>query len=442
MPRTTVELPYRWRPRPYQRPFWQAFVHQGYKRCVLVHHRRAGKDLTCLNATIIQMVRRVGTYFHILPFYSQARKAIWDGRDGSGRRFLDYFPPALVAARNEAEMKITLKNGSIWQLVGSDNVDSLLSANPVGLVFSEYSLQDPKAWDYLRPIISENGGWAVFAYTPRGRHNHGYTLYRMAQGNPEWFCQLLTVEDTGAIPLEAIEEERRAGMSEQLIEQEFYCSFAAANEGSIYGPLLDQAYAAGRIGRVPHDASLPVHTAWDLGFSDLTSIWFFQAAGQEIHLIDFYEAFNQPLAHYARVLDERRREHGYLYGVHYAPHDIEQHELSTGQTRRQTAADLGIPFTPVPRHPLADGIEAVRQALPRMWFDAARCEAGLAHLENYRREYSEKLKAFKDRPLHDLHSHAADALRTGVMGLRLCGPGERFTREDILRLEALYRKPF
>jgi len=175
------------------------------------------------------MLQRVGVYWHMLPLNTQARKVVWDAIDKQGRRVIDQvFPLPLRKSVNSTEMKIELWNGSIWQCVGSDNYNALVGSNPVGVVFSEYSLADPASWDFIRPILAENGGWALFIYTPRGK-NHGYTLYNTALA-AGWFVQKLTVDDTKAVPLGVIEEERRAGMSESMIQQEFYCSFEAMDD--------------------------------------------------------------------------------------------------------------------------------------------------------------------------------------------------------------------
>lgn len=225
-----VTIPYKFSPRSYQVPFLQA-MDSGKKRACWVVHRRGGKDKTAVNFTTKRAFQRVGMYYHCLPTYNQARKVLWDAIDKDGFRMMDHIPESVRAKTNQAEMKIQLANGSIWQAIGADNYDAVVGANPVGLVMSEWAVSDnyPKAWDYFRPILAENGGWAVFIYTPRGR-NHGFQLYQDAMRNPDWFCQLLTVDDTQAISRADIQAERDAGMSEDMIQQEFYCSFLASNE--------------------------------------------------------------------------------------------------------------------------------------------------------------------------------------------------------------------
>lgn len=415
----SIDLPQDWSPRPYQLPLW-SYLEDGGRRAVAVWHRRAGKDDVCLHwAAVCAVQRRVGSYWHMLPQAAQARKAIWDAvNPRTGRRRIDEaFPRSIRKATRETDMLLRLRNGSTWQVVGSDNYDSLVGAPPVGVVFSEWALADPQAWAYLRPILAENGGWALFLYTPRGR-NHGATFYEAAAADPDWFAQKLTAEQTEVFAPADLARERReyardygAEDGDARFRQEYLCDFAAAVQGAYYGLPMNAAEAEGRIGRVPHDPALPVETWWDLGIGDATAIWFAQRAGAEVRLIDYYESSGVGLAHYARVLQER----GYVYGRHVAPHDIAVRELGTGKSRQEVAAALGIRFETAPRLDVADGIEAVRNLLPRCWLDAEKCARGIAALREYRREWDDKLKAFKMRPLHDWTSHAADALRYGAV---------------------------
>lgn len=273
----------------------------------------------------------------MLPTATQGRKVVWEGLDGTGRRLIDQaFPREVRASMWHDRMTMELKCSSVWQVVGSDNYDRLVGANPVGVVFSEWSLTDPRAWDYVRPILAENGGWALFIHTPRGK-NHGYELYDLVRHHGDWFSEKLTVAETGILSPEAVEAERRSGMSEALIQQEYYCSFEAANEGSYYGKLLEQAEQEGRVTAVPHQPELAVETWWDLGIGDSTAIWFVQRAGQELHLIDYYECSGEGFAHYAKVLQER----GYVYGTHWAPHDIQARDWGRGSRSWRWPRDRG-----------------------------------------------------------------------------------------------------
>ena len=251
MPSSPIQIPHRYQPRPYQLPILKA-LDSGIKRAVAVWHRRAGKEKTFINYVARCAFQRIGTYFYIFPTYTQAKKVLWDGRDKEGFPFMAHFPREVVSKKNETELRVELVNGSAVQLVGSDNIDSVLGTNPVGCVFSEYALQNPSAWDYMRPILRENGGWAIFDYTPRGK-NHGWDLYQMARGNRDWYAEILTVDDTHAISVEDIDKERQAGMNEELIQQEFYCSFEGVLTGSVFGKAMQEADKDGRICGVAWD---------------------------------------------------------------------------------------------------------------------------------------------------------------------------------------------
>lgn len=395
-------------------------MRRGGKRAAAVWHRRAGKDDIALHWTATAAHLRTGNYWHMLPEAKQARKAIWTAINGHTglRRIDEAFPPEIRSGVVDDEMIIKLKCGSTWQVVGSDNFNSLIGSSPVGIVFSEYAVAKPQAWDFLRPILAENGGWALFIYTARGE-NHGKDLYEMAKSNPEWFAQRLTVDDTKAIPQGVIDEERRSGMSEAMIQQEYYCSFSAPVAGSYYGELLNRAETEKRIGIVPYDPSALVTTAWDLGYGDDTAIWFAQIIGTDKRIVDYYENRGVGLDHYAKVLKEKP----YVYHRHLLPHDGAKGELIAGTTIvKQAQALLGEKTIEVqPRLTVEEGINAARVLLATCRFDEAKCSAGLKALKLYRRDWNEERKVFSDRPRHDWTSHAADAYRGLALGLK---PGD------------------
>jgi phage terminase large subunit len=407
-----MRIPHNFTPRVYQLPILSA-IDSGVNRLVWVAHRRSGKDKTCINLVAKKMLERVGTYYYVFPTYSQAKKVIWNGIDKDGNRFLDHFPAELIDGQpNEAEMRIKFKNGSIFQLVGSDNVDSIVGTNPVGVVFSEYSLQDPTAWGFVRPILAENGGWAIFVFTPRGE-NHGYQIYELAKSNPkDWFCRIDRASETRVISEDILAQERseivRLYGNEALYLQEYECDFTVPIVGAYYAELIARAYRDGRVGHVPHEEALTVDTWWDLGINDRMSIWFSQSVGQEIRIIDYMEGTGQGLSHYIQKMKAKP----YVYGRHTAPHDIEVRELTNGKSRRDTAMGLGVNFNVAPRLPIHDGIDAVRTLFGRFWFDSEKCREGLNALKNYRKQYDEKKKTYNNQPYHDWSSNGADAFRT------------------------------
>lgn len=425
-----VRIPYMYNPRSHQRRVLAAFD-QGCKRAVLVHHRRAGKDKTMLQVMIKKMVRRVGTYFYFMPTFNQGRKILWDGMDDNGFPFMGHFPADMIKEKNESEMQVALHNGSIFQIIGTDKIDHVVGTNPIFAGFSEYSIQNPKAWQLISPIIKANGGDAMFVYTPRGK-NHGWDLYKNAKREKGWFTELLTVDqtqrdacddagnplpgETGGpiITLEQIEEDRRMGVPEEIIQQEYYCSFEGAMEGSYYGEALRLAEREGRITKVAWEQDKPVYTAWDLGASDNMALWFYQRVGREIHFVDCHQGGGKGLPYYVRLIKE---EKAYIYERHKWPHDATHTEIGTGKTRLEQAYALGLRDVDiVPKIKVDDGISAVRLLFPRFWFDEVKCEPGLNALRNYRKEWDDKRKQFKDVPYEDWSSHFADALRTTAVG--------------------------
>lgn len=422
-------------PRSYQLPIIDALENKQYKRILAILPRRAGKDIVAFNLCIRAALRKVATYYYIFPTYSQAKKVIWDGIMNTGERILDFIPKELIeGVPNSQEMKIRFVNGSMLQLVGSDNYDSLMGTNPQGVIFSEYALQDPRAYQYLRPILTSNDGFALFLTTPRGK-NHAYELYQIARQNPDWFCYKLTVEDTQHIPLWEIEKEKAEGiMSDDLIQQEYYTSFEMGVEGSYYAKYIDRLRVKGQIGMVPWESAFKVHTVWDLGFSDSTSIIFFQTIGQTIRIIDCYEKSKEGLEHYVKVLENKP----YSYGRHIAPHDIKVREFTSGIARIDKARQLGINFTIASNIPIPDGIEAVRSAFSKIWIDERSCGTLIKALENYRQEYDSKRRVYKGHPLHDWSSHMCDAMRYLCISLPKTRDGLSAEELDKRYQEAVY----
>lgn len=426
-------LPNNWEPRPYQRALWR-YLEGGGRRAVAVWHRRAGKDDVCLHWAATAAHERVANYWHMLPEAAQARKAIWDAvNPHTGRRRIDEaFPYELRRTTRNNEMLIEFLNGSTWQVVGSDNYNSLVGSAPAGVVFSEWALADPAAWSFLRPILRENGGWAFFIYTPRGR-NHGATFYEAAASDPEWFGELLPATKTGVFSAEALASEEREYVREygedegrKRFRQEYLCDFEAAVPGAYYGVEMANARDEGRIRAVPWLPRHPVHTAWDIGIGDSTAIWCVQKVADEIRVVDFIRNSGVAIGWYVNELQRRP----YTWGTDLLPHDAEPERLQTGESIQRTLNSLGRVRTQiVPMAPVHVGIAAVRDLLPRCWFDAEKCKHGVEALTQYRRKWDEKRKVFHDGPLHDWASDPADAFRYLALGLPLIpDPGAAWSK--------------
>lgn len=449
----TITLPANgWRPRDYQMPAWVAWE-QGIKRSLLVWHRRAGKDELSLHKFAVASQLRPANYWHCLPTYEQSRKAIWEAvNPHTGKRRIDEaFPQEIRARTDNSGMVIEFKSGAFYRIVGSDNPDTLVGAPPLGIAFSEWALSNPSAWGLLQPILLENGGWADFITTPRGR-GHVKGMYDMARTNPNWFCEKLTVDDTHQISAEQIEEVRKeyaslygADAANALIQQEYWCSFEAAILGAYWSKELAALEHVGRIGEVEPFLGYPVHTAWDLGIRegigsvrDSMVIWFWQAVpganSGEIRVLGCYSAHGYGIPHYADIIKQRAIAWGYKPGIDYVPHDARQREMGAFNTdpaspefnkakqRLEVMIECGLKPQVVMEHGVADGISAVRQILPRCSFDEVACETGLSGLREYQSEWDDRLKVFKSTPLHSWASHYADGFRMLAMAYKEIAP--------------------
>lgn len=408
-----VEIPYA--PRALQRE-----IHDSLRRfAVLVCHRRFGKTVLCIN----QLERAAlsygsgdGRYAYVAPYYKQAKQVAWD--------YLKYYTKCIPGRRvNESELRVDLPNGSRIRLYGADDPDALRGIYLDGVVLDEFADMPPRVWsEVLRPALSDRKGWAIFIGTPKGR-NAFWRLYEYAKTDPEWLAAMYKASETGHVDQQELISARRA-MEEAEYEQEYECSFTAAIRGAFYGELLNEAERDGRIGKVRHDRSLPVYTAWDLGRTDDTVIWFFQVHRGEVRIIDYHESNGQDVPFYAQLLHTKTAERGYVYERHYLPHDARPRTLASNRSVAEQLHTLNIkPLTIVPQLSVQDGIQAARQLLPRCWFDAENCENGLEALRQYQREWDDERKMFRDKALHNWASHPADAFRTFAVGYAEDNPG-------------------
>lgn len=408
-----VERRIRW----YQRAFHEYLVNTPSARAIEIAHRRWGKDEVVLDATCELAHKRVASYWHCLPEYEQARKALWTAiNPHTGKRRIDEaFPPELRESKDEQQMFIRLKCGSTWQLVGSDRYNSLVGAGVAGVAFSEWALCNPSAWGYIRPMIEENNGWAAFITTPRGR-NHAHAMYEMATKNPRWFADLSTVLYTGVLTQEQLDESLKeyvALYGEDLgraqYEQEYLCSFNAAIMGAFYAREMLAVRTEDRVQEIRPVIDRPVHTAWDLGVEDSTAIWWFQVVGQQILILDYYVAHGYGVDHYAEVVKSKP----WLRGIDFVPHDAKVRQWGVPGARTRIESMVGEKLNPqlVPMSTDMDGHQAVRRTLPLCVFHPRTEEAGMAALENYHREWDDDLKTFRLKAQHDWSSHGAKAFQ-------------------------------
>jgi hypothetical protein len=419
-----IQIPNNWQPREYQKPAWNALC-SGFKRACIVAHRRWGKDDLALHWAAVSAMEKPATYWHMLPEAAQARKAIWEAvNPHTGKRRIDEaFPQAIRKSTRENEMMIKFVNGSSWQVVGSDNYNSLVGSPPYGLTFSEWSLCDPNAWAYLRPILAENGGWAIFIYTSRGK-NHGYSLYNMATESKDWYSLKSSAKDTDVFNDYQLEQELKeyeaaygvdAGKAYWL--QEYFCSFDAALPGAYYVGELSRAEQDGRITSLPYESTLPVHTWWDIGRTDYTAIWFCQYVGREVRFIDYYQNNMREPKHYAEVL----RDRGYFYEEHHLPHDADFHkfEAKDGKSAKEQFQEL-MPredFTVHNRvHSVESSIYQAKAFFSRCVFDKNKTKDGLESLGSFAQAWDDKHKVFTGLPSKGWFRHGADAFMYAAVG--------------------------
>jgi hypothetical protein len=389
-----INIPYT--PRAAFKPFHERTERWG----CLVAHRRAGKTVAAINDIIRRAMLKKGMYALIAPFRAQIKAVAWE--------YLKHYAFQVMKQANEAELMVSLVNGSVVRLFGADNPDSLRGLGFDGVYMDEYGDFKPSVWgNVIRPTLSDKKGWAVFGGTPKG-HNQFYDIVRVAQETEGWFFLRLPASESQLLDDEELRAARQQ-LSEDQYLQEYECSFDAAILGAYYGEEMRMVDEESRVTTVEYDPEVPVFTAWDLGYRDDTAIWWYQLVANEVHVLDYYGASGADISDLAEEILSRN----YRYERHWLPHDARAKTLASGGKSivEQLAYYLGSDkLAIVPDLSVQDGIQAVRRMLPRCWFDT-RCGDGIEALRQYQRNYDEDKKAFRRTPRHDWCSHPADAFR-------------------------------
>lgn len=421
------------RSRRYQQNFLGAFARREYERFYQVWHRQAGKDDTDFNAITQQIVRMdaagdIGNYVYLFPEREQARKAFWKKVCGHRIRLIEHIPEAARAGRhwiNEADMMLHLRGGSTIEVGGARFPEAWRGPSYRGVVLSEYARMNPAILEVIEPQVKLVHGWIIFNTTPFGK-NHAYDLWQATQGNPKWWSELLTIDQTArdapgedGLPVfgEAdLQDARDRGATDEWLAQEYKCSWQGVMEGSIYGRLMEQARLTGRVGPVAWEPNLPVHTWWDLG---TTAVIFTQQPGREILVIDFIYDHHT----FQEIVPQLFHKHraSYVYGGHHFPFDMKvtDYTAEAGRSRFETAQLLlGRDICHVGGNSrIDDRINGGMVVLPRCRFDAVRCKELVRAMESYHYEYDEERERFLSKPEKDWSSHGADAF--GEMGLHV-----------------------
>lgn len=385
--------------------FWP--YHERTQRfSVGVAHRRAGKTVAHIaelirDAITIQNDARVA---YIAPTFTQAKDIAW----GYLKRFGLVIPGAEA---NESELRLDLPNGGRVRLYGAENADRLRGLYFDHVVLDEYAQMRPGIWgEIVRPTLADRKGKASFIGTPMGR-NQFWEIYEQAESDPEWFRFLLRASATKILPEDELLALRKTMTPEQY-EQELECSFTAAIIGAYFGKEMAEAERENRITRVPHDPSLLTQTWWDIGINDVTSIWFVQWVGRQPLAIDYMEGSGGDAAYWGGELNKKP----YHYGDVILPHDAAHKTPNSSKSYADVLRAHGFTKQVIidRTDDVVNSINTARLLIPRMMFDAEKCKRGIEALRQYRREYDDKTKTFRPRPLHDWASHPADAFRQGA----------------------------
>jgi len=381
----------------------------------MVLHRRAGKTTAVLNHLQRDAIKISKSQFaYVGPTYKQTKRIAWDiaKEISAGIPGIQY---------NEAELTVKYPNGSKLFLAGSDNYESLRGVSLWGAAGDEWPLQNPSLFtDVLSKCLADHLGYFIFLGTPKGKDSF-YKTYKNALKNPEdWTVIFKTIDDslkeeTGTTIenlRQAIKDDLRlveqGEMTLDTFNQEWHCSFEAAIQGAIYSEQIAEARKDGRIKIVPYDRNLRVHTVWDLGVGQALAIGFYQRVGNETHMIDYWEGEGKQGMFDGIAAIQKRP---YLYGSHFAPHDIKATEISTGRTRIDTAREKGIDFKVIPMLSVDNGIDKGKLFWSRLFIDEAKCEDFLDAIVAYRTQFNEDKQMWSEAPLHDWTSHAADVHR-------------------------------
>ena len=417
-------------PRDYQVPFLKAFD-SGIQYSVISWHRRAGKDVTSFNAMMKRAIQIPGNYYYLFPTRAWAQRALWDNicEWAGGKKLIDLLCPSeIVRRKNNSDFFLDLINGSRIKIDGTDNLN-FVGQGGSGYVLSEFSLHKEEVSGFLAPILTEGSAFVIFNGTLRGKSNHLWRLYENNKENKNWFTQWYQLGDTKTAywvgegmdinselagktsPYDGrayknIQEDVDSGIiSYAMARQEYLNEAISQVENSYYGHELEILKNEERYGNVDIGNGC-VFTFWDLGTSDATAIIFAQVIDGKPIIIDYHESSGKKIEDYAVVVNSKN----YKYGGHFAPHDVSKRMLFGDLV--STAKEVGIDFRRVPKtNSVLQDIEICRRKMREVYIHT-RCEDLLEHLEHYREGPS-------GRPVHDKHSHAADAFRTMIMGIHL-----------------------
>ncbi len=401
---TRLRIPYK--PRDVFKPF-----HDRQERwACIVAHRRCGKTVACINDLVrrcLENKRERPRYGLISPFLSQSKTNAWDYLKAYSAPLLAY-----GATFNESELRVDFPNGGRVRLYGADNYQALRGGYFDGIVIDEPSQISPAVYtEVLRPALSDRNGWAVWIGTPCGK-NEFWEISEKARQSSEWFHLDLKASETGLIPQSELDDALEQ-MGYDRYQQEYENSFEAAIMGAYFGREMSDAQREGRIIESLPLLDTEIHTAWDFGNGANMAVWAFQIGRDGPHVVDFISVSGYYFLDYLKEIKER-----HYTGTCYVPHDAKVPSFETGRTRIETMLAEGVKPLLVADHRVEDRIHAAKLTIPKCRFDGGRCASGLEALRQYKQEWDDKARVFKNTPKHDWASHPADAFGYMAMAWR------------------------
>ncbi|WP_246562469.1 hypothetical protein [Rickettsiella endosymbiont of Dermanyssus gallinae] len=418
--------------RLYQQETQHKLFIENYKRFFLVRPRRSGKEIESWNLLIQGALIQPGLYLMIYPTNVRAKLVLWEGavflndsHEGQSVRFLDMIPKRCIKRINNQDMTIQLINGAVIRVLGSDiDPDKLRGVNVLGAVFSEYAFSDPRVLHILMPVFRQNNGWFILQTTFNGM-NHAYRYLQSIKTNPAWVWRVNSVEDlkdeagNRYITDEMIDEDRKAGMPEYLIQQEYYSAITVQHERLYFSREIQNMDENKRI--IP-DLILPnvsVYAFYDLGVNDSTAV----ILAQFDHLnnpviINYVEANNHPIQYYVNEAHRFCTKHHLRLHSHFLPHDGKSRDKATAKSTQDILQELGeMAYCVSKPQRKIDAINLMRRMLYRTKFNKENTERLIDCLSNYSKVFDEKNNIYKDHPLHDWTSHGVDAFQTLTLAI-------------------------
>lgn len=419
--------------RTYQLELQRELFITGKKRFLIERPRRSGKEIESWNLLIQAAIEKPGLYLMIYPTNVRAKMVLWDGsiltQGGNSLRFLNMIPSEFILSINNQEMSIKLTNDSVIRVLGSDiDPDKLRGTNPLGIVLSEFAFSDPGVYYILLPILRQNGGWLIAQSTYNGM-NHFKRLMLEMKSNPDWYCRedsidtLLDEQGNPYITAAMVDEDRRSGMPEYLIQQEYYGAVEINQETMYFANEINNLYETDRIihGLILPDK--PVYAFYDIGMKDQTAVILAQLdRNYEPHIIHYFENNNKTEAFYVAECRRFCTTHNLILHSHYVPHDGKNRPWASKDTQPQNAITVGRALGELfysvdkPANKQA-AIQSMRRLLYRTKFNKENTARLIDCLSNYSKEFDDERGLYKDAPYHDWSSHGVSAYQTLTLAL-------------------------